>query len=64
MVKTRVSKDTKGNKVTLYLSKCNDCERDIQLSCSIELTDKQLDELHERMLCTSCLRKKEEKRKK
>ncbi len=56
----RISKGKKSVevKVHTYLSKCNDCERDIQLSSETEVTVTQLDELHTRMLCSKCLNKK------
>lgn len=58
MGKARISKDTKGNDVNIYLSMCNDCEREIQLLSSVELTDAQLDEIQSRIRCTNCLKKK------
>lgn len=59
---------TKGEKpvkrkVFTYLSKCNDCEHDVNLLSGTELTEKSLDELQKRMLCSKCLDKKLEVKK-
>ena len=56
----RITKGKKPveKKTFTLLSKCNDCERDVNLSSGQELTEKQRDELHKRMLCGKCLDKK------
>ncbi len=41
-----------------YVGKCNDCELNVNLCSVWEISEKQLDELQKRMLCTSCLNKK------
>jgi len=63
MGETRVQKDRDGKEVKTYLTKCNDCEGDVLLSSTEGLTEKQLDELQKRMLCSKCLNKKLERNK-
>lgn len=58
MGKTGVQKDKEGKEVKIYLTKCNDCERDVRLSSTMEVTPEQIDELQKRMLCSDCLKKK------
>jgi len=55
----RITKGEKPAEVKahMYLSKCNDCECNVNLTSSIELKNSQLDELHKRMLCSKCLNK-------
>jgi len=38
--------------------KCNDCELTVRLSSERELTEAQRDEVQERVLCRSCLKRK------
>ncbi len=46
-----------------YLTKCNDCERDVRLSSDYVITPEQIEELQKRMLCHACLNKKLEAKK-
>ena len=57
MGKTGVSEDSKGKEVNIYLTKCNDCERDVRLSSTYAIKPEQIDELQKRMLCSNCLKK-------
>ena len=58
MGETRVSKDKDGNELKIYLTKCNDCERDVRLSSRYNIKPEEIDRLQKRMLCTDCLNKK------
>ena len=58
MGETRVQKNREGKELKIYLTKCNDCEKDVRLCSTYEIKREQIDELQERMLCTVCLDKK------
>jgi len=58
MGKTGVPKDKEGKEVKLYLTKCNNCERDVRLSSADDIPSEQIEELQKRMLCSDCLNKK------
>lgn len=58
MGKTGVQKDKEGKEVKFYVTTCNNCEKEIRLSSTYDITPEQLQELQKRMDCSDCLNKK------
>jgi len=63
MGKTGVQKDKNGKEVKFYVMTCNNCEKEVRLSSTLDVTPEQLEELQKRMLCSVCLNKSLEAKK-
>lgn len=63
MGEERVEKDREGRELKTYLTKCNDCERDVRLTSIHNIKPEEIDKLQKRMLCSECLDKKLEAKK-
>ena len=63
MGKTGIQKDKEDREVKIYLTRCNDCGRDVRLSSDWEVTSEKIEELQKRMLCSDCLKRKLEPKK-
>jgi len=58
MGKTGVQKDKEGKEVKFYVATCNNCEKEVRLSSTDEITPEEVEELQKRLLCSDCLNKK------